>query len=112
MMRTRPREHWRQLPGGRVVKVNVGVPKKKVYSVRTVPKKLLEEYEYVGMNHYAGKDFGMSCPPKKKEVWVARGLPKKVRDTTIKHEVIEAEEMKEGKDYWPAHKIAMKKESW
>lgn len=81
----------------------------KGYQVKTMSHRTLKDY--AGMNYYAAKKLGFMPLPKKDEVWVSDNLSYSDRETTIRHEAIEAEKMKGGDtSYWEAHTIAYSRE--
>jgi len=77
-----------------------------VYRVRTVSPSVLRDYD--GLNFYSARQLGFRPVPAKDEVLIASDSsnPK----ATIKHEVVEAELMKRGADYWSAHKAGLEAE--
>jgi hypothetical protein len=77
------------------------------YKVKYVGDEVL--HDYAGMNHRAGKAMGFKdC--KKDEILIDKNFHGKKRAETIRHELVEVEEMRKGKDYFPAHKIALREE--
>ena len=67
--------------------------------------------DYLGMNPEAAKVFEFNPKPKFDEIFVAP-QNKTEMDRTIKHEVIEADLMKNNNmSYWEAHKRALREEN-
>lgn len=67
--------------------------------------------DYVGMNNLAATDIGY---PKmgKKTLFIDDWLDYKAKYHTLKHELIEHQEMGNGKSYWKAHEVALKREKY
>ena len=59
-----------------------------------------------GMNHYAAKELKFKPMPQKNEIFIEEDKPKFMESTLI-HELTEAELMKKGMRYKPAHKKAI-----
>ena len=76
--------------------------------VKSVTSKKL--YDYAGMNPDASKVMHFSNR-KKKEILIDRTLPLHKRLRNLRHELIEYNLMEKGKNYFPAHKIALKNET-
>jgi len=75
------------------------------YFIKTKPHSVMKDY--AGMNYYAAKAMGFTPMPEKDEIFICETMKGKKRAETIKHEIFEAGEMKDGKKYWQAHKKAL-----
>ncbi len=64
--------------------------------------------DFVGMNPYAAKAFGLKMKPR--TIWIDGNMNLKDKCYTLNHELIEYDLMKRGMKYWPAHNIALEKE--
>ena len=85
----------------------------KKYKVKVVPKKKLDNGDYLGMNQPAGKEIKSykGIVPAKKTVYVSTAVSKKDRPRIGRHEIIESELMTKKKmAYKPAHKKSNKLE--
>jgi len=82
-------------------------PKLKI-KVKEIPAKKL--YGYDGMNPEANKQLGFKMKLKPNEIAIKKGMSKHEKVITIKHELKEHLEMKDGKSYGDAHKTATKYE--
>ena len=78
------------------------------FKVRTVPDRELGGYE--GMNAYAAKEMHFTPSCAKNVVEVSDRYKGAVRERIIKHEVKEAELMRNGMHYGQAHKLANRAE--
>lgn len=67
--------------------------------------------DYVGMNDLAAKDIGYPRMSKKC-LYVDNWLGYEARYHTLKHEMIERKLMSQGKRYWSAHTIALRREKY
>jgi len=74
--------------------------------VRQVKNKVTRDY--VGMNSRAAKSLGFKMPPRM--IYIDRDLPLSTKVTTLNHELIEVNLMKQGDSYWTAHKKALRRE--
>lgn len=68
-----------------------------------------ELHDYAAMNPEAGEAMGHPCPKDKIQVQSVMGDRKTYE--TLNHELIEAQLMKHGWEYWPAHQFALKYEA-
>jgi hypothetical protein len=75
--------------------------------VRKVSSKRI--LDYAGMNPDAAKVFGYTNI-RKKEILIDKNLPHHTVLRNLRHELIEKELMDKGKKYFPAHKLALKRE--
>lgn len=78
------------------------------YKIRYVGDRILKDY--AGMNHFAGKAMGFQPLPERDTILIDKDMKRKVQLETIKHEVAEVDKMKQGHNYWEAHKHALKVE--
>lgn len=67
-------------------------------------------YDFAGMNPQAARELHFKNI-KKKEILIDPQLPLHKRVRNLRHELIEYHDMTKGKDYFPAHKIALRKET-
>ncbi len=81
--------------------------KKKGVKVKLVKPSVLKDFS--GMNHYAAKAFGFKKVPKD-TVLIDKSMPMKRKIKDITHEVVEINQMKRGKKYWPSHCKALRAE--
>ena len=75
---------------------------------RVVEVKPSQLADYSGMNSLAAKKFKFTMPAK--TIYIDRELDAKTKERTLRHEMIEAHLMQKGVGYWPAHRIATRKE--
>lgn len=78
------------------------------YNIKFVSPNTLKDY--AGMNFWARKSFGFNRKMGKNDIWIDRNLSHRDKIETINHEIIEAELMRKGKDYFDSHLIALRKE--
>ncbi len=71
--------------------------------------KIMDLNDFGGMNHYAAKELKFKPIPMRNEIFIEKDKPKFMESTLI-HELTEAELMKKGMRYKPAHKIAINTE--
>lgn len=64
---------------------------------------------YAGLHFLVDDNLGLKIPDG--EVWIDKNLKGRDLFRTLNHELIEIEEMKNGKSYWTAHKFALKHEA-
>ena len=64
--------------------------------------------DYVGMNDMAGKAMGFKIPDK--TIYIDNNMSMAGKVHTLRHEMIERKLMKDGKNYWEAHKEALRGE--
>jgi hypothetical protein len=64
---------------------------------------------YAGLHYLVDDNLGLKIPDG--EVWIDKNLKSRELFRTLNHELIEIEEMKNGKSYWDAHKFALKHEA-
>ena len=76
-------------------------------TVKLVPCE--QVHDYAAMNPEAGKVMGV--PISKNEIWIDRSLSKAEQVRDLRHELVEINLMKEGKKYWDAHCLALKREA-
>ena len=62
--------------------------------------------DFGGMNYYAAKELRFKPIPRKNEIFIESDKPNFMESTLI-HEITEAELMKKGMNYLPAHKKAV-----
>jgi len=63
-----------------------------------------------GMNSEAAKELKIDYPYPKNTIVIAKDADRKRQTETLRHEIIEIQEMRRGKKYAEAHEIANKKE--
>lgn len=64
---------------------------------------------YAGLHFLVDDNLGLKIPDG--EVWIDKNLKSRELFRTLNHELIEIEEMKNGKSYWDAHRFALKHEA-
>jgi dimeric dUTPase (all-alpha-NTP-PPase superfamily) len=79
------------------------------YKIKQVGFDIITDYD--GMNYYAAKQIGFDSKIKPNEVLINKDLTFIEKIHTIIHEIAEAEKMKQGWNYWQAHKHAEKMEA-
>jgi hypothetical protein len=67
-----------------------------------------ELHDYAAMNEMAAKRIGFPC--KKNEILLDRNPDMARRVRNLRHELIERNLMREGRTYWEAHCISLKRE--
>lgn len=72
--------------------------------------KRLRNTPYRAMNPMAAKELKQPCPPKTITYGIMACYPKRRLPLDIRHEIIEYDEMRKGKKYRTAHKIANRKQ--
>ena len=84
----------------------IEVCRRKGISVEFVGDELL--HDYIGMNSEAARAMGFPMPDN--TIYVDKNLRDQTKYETLRHEVIEMDLMREGKNYWPSHLVALKRE--
>lgn len=81
--------------------------KKKGFRVVEVTTRTVADYG--GMNTRAAKSLGFKKMPRK-TIYIDKNLSDMTKGRTLKHEMCEYDLMGKGKDYFDAHRIALRKE--
>jgi hypothetical protein len=79
------------------------------HNIRVVKKKSSQMCGFLGLHYDLNEEFGLRIPTD--VVWIDENLRGRVLFRTLKHEVDEMFLMRNGLDYFPAHKIALKNET-